>query len=152
MNSRAYCQRKWRNVHSELGPGTSMVSIQKGHYPHPRDAGARTTVSWPVGQLADYALDLGGGLAPLLIREFADRYEVFVAGLQLTSQLIRYVEEHPQRAACVGGVLLGAAIGTAITGKREGAMLGAGVGMLVAAVIQGMIVNQRDDRLLDSYT
>jgi len=116
-----------------------MVTIPKSAFPHPRDAGARPTTTWPVGQLADYALELEVGVAPLLIREFSDRYEAFLAGIQLAAGVVRFAEENPAVAICVSGTLLGAVIGTALSKSREGALIGAGIGLLAAAIVNASL-------------
>lgn len=135
MNTQARNRRRWAHVYRSAGATGGTATISKAsHFPHPRDAGAQFTTSWPVGQLDDYALSFGGGLAPLLVREFVDRYEAFIGGVQLAGQLVRFVEENPRAAVMVGSALLGGVIGTALTRKREGAMLGAGIGMTLAAL------------------
>jgi uncharacterized membrane protein len=89
--------------------------------------------------MADYVMEFGLGTAPLLIREFDDRYEAFVAGIQLTEQAIRLVQNNPTAALYLGGALIGASIATALTRSREGALLGAGVGLLLAAILYSRI-------------
>ena len=92
-----------RAVRSQIGNAREIVTIPKAlAFPHPRDAGARLTTTWPVGQLADFVLEFEIGATPLLIREFSDRYQAFVAGVQLTQQVIRMVEANP--AAALYGV------------------------------------------------
>jgi len=139
MNTRAQSIHSWRAVRSRIGRAGDVMTIPKAtFFPHPRDAGARLTTTWPVGQLADYVLELEIGAAPLVIREFADRYEAFLSGVQLTQQIIRLVEANPTAALYVGSALLGASIGTAITRKSEGALIGAGVGLLIAGIVQAV--------------
>lgn len=134
MNSRAHTLQAWHSVRQQLRPG-ERVTIPKGlQFPHPRDAGARPTVSWPVGQLADYALEFELGGAPLLVREFTDRFEVVLAGVELTGRLLALIETNPEAAAGLGGALIGAALGATLTRKSEGAVLGATVGALVALI------------------
>ena len=72
--------------------------------PHAWDSGARPTITWPVGQLADYALELEFGAAPLVIREFADRFEAMVARVQLAERTLALVQTNPTAAVCLGGV------------------------------------------------
>ena len=105
----------------------------------PREAGARTTISWPVGHLADYALELELGAAPLLIREFVDRYEAVLAGVALAERTLALVEANPTAALCLGGALVGAAVGTALTRKPDGAILGAGLGTVVALLVKAYL-------------
>jgi hypothetical protein len=136
MNTHARSIQRWRAVHRRLGSTSDTLTIPKAvNFPHPRDAGANLTATWPVGQMADYLLAFEVGAAPLLIREFSDRYEAFIGGVQLTAQIIRLVEANPRAAMFIGGALLGGLIGTAITSKREGAIVGAGLGLLVAALV-----------------
>jgi len=52
------------------------------------------------------------------------------------------VQASPAAAHYVGAVLLGGLIGTAITGKREGALIGASLGLLAAAMLSA---RKRDD-------
>jgi hypothetical protein len=135
MNARANNVQTWRSVRQRLSPGDRMTISKVLAFPHPREAGARPTISWPMGQIADYALDFEIGLAPLFIREFADRYEAVVAGVELAERTLALVESNPRLALCVGGALLGAAFGTAVVRKPEGAALGAAVGALVAMLV-----------------
>lgn len=140
MNTRAQSVRAWRTARSRIDSVGGTITMPKnGLFPHPRDAGARLTSTWPVGQMADYVMEFGLGTAPLLIREFDDRYEAFVAGIQLTEQAIRLVQNNPTAALYLGGALIGASIATALTRSREGALLGAGVGLLLAAILYSRI-------------
>lgn len=111
------------------------LRFPRGVLPHPRDAGARPTTTWPVGQVADYAIDEPGG-APLVVREFPDRFEAFVDGAQLASQVLRAVERDPSKAMYIGAAMLGGALGSSMTNKREGMLLGAGLGLLFVALLE----------------
>ncbi len=134
--SRHSCVEQWRGVHQQLAASGGTLTIPKSaRFSHPRDAGAYVTASWPDGQIADYLLPIGVGLAPLLIREFMDRFEVFSSAMQFTAGIAKMVEANPRLATYVGSALLGGVLGTAITGKREGALLGVGLGLLIAAVL-----------------
>lgn len=140
MNTRAQSVQAWRAAHCRvLARGETLVIPKAMPFPHPRDAGARFTTTWPVGQIADYLLELELGSAPLLVREFVDRYEAFVTGVQLTQRAIQLVEANPTAALFMGGALLGASMGTALTRTREGALIGAGLGVLVVALLRGPI-------------
>jgi hypothetical protein len=145
MNTQAQSIQSWRAVRSRIGHTSDIMTIPKTmFFPHPRDAGARLTTTWPVGQLADYVLEFEIGAAPLLIREFADRYEAFLSGVQLAQRVIKLVESNPTAALYVGSALLGASIGTAIVRKSEGALIGAGVGLLIAGILQAVNANGRN--------
>jgi hypothetical protein len=131
---------QWEGVQRQLATRGGIVTIPKAtRFPHPRDAGAYATSSWPVGQIADYVLALGTGLAPLAIREFADRFEVFTDAIRLTARFIRMAEANPELATHVGAALLGGVVGTAITGRREGALVGLSLGLLVAALLNSRL-------------
>jgi len=141
----------WRAVHSALGARKRTLTIRKDSpFPHPRDAGAQVTTTWPVGQLADFVLQFEAGVSPLLIREFEDRYEAFIAGVQLTQQILRLVEANPNAALYVGSALLGTAIGTAITRDRTGGIVGLGVGLLIAHIVQAKLAHS-DPRYQHSW-
>ncbi|TAK27428.1 MAG: hypothetical protein EPO40_17570 [Myxococcaceae bacterium] len=120
------------------------VRIPRGGVPHPRDAGARPTSTWPVGQLADYALDSPTGDAPLVIREFRDEWEVFIDGAQFVNDVAAEAEANPTGAMYLGAAMLGGAIGSSLTNKREGALLGAGLGMLLAALLDSSTPEPRE--------
>ena len=144
MNTRAQSLRAWRAVRSNLtNPGQRLAVPKALALPHPLDAGARATTTWPVGQLADFVLQLELGAAPLLIREFADRYEATVAGIQLTRQVIRLVETNPTAALYLGGMLVGASIGAALTRDRQGALLGLALGLAAAGLLHGTLQPSR---------
>ena len=115
------------------------LRVPRGVLPHPRDAGARPTTTWPVGQVADYSIDDLPGEPPLVVREFADRFEAFIDGAQLTTRVIAAVEHDPSKAMYFGAALLGGAIGSSVSNKREGVLLGAGLGLLFAALLDSSI-------------
>src|ERR1700723_842475 len=99
MYTRPQSLRAWRAVYSALGARKHTLTIWKDFpFPHPREAGAHVTTNWPVGQLADFVLQFEADMAPLLIREFEDRYEAFLTGIQLTQQLLQLVEANPNAA------------------------------------------------------
>jgi hypothetical protein len=143
MNSVNRNREAWDRVRLQIRPGTDAVRVVRSHVPHPRDAGARSTTTWPTGQIADYALDGGAGEPPLLIREFSDRFEAFVGTAQVAGQVIGFMERDPKAAMYVGGALLGGAIGSSVSGKKEGMLLGAGVGLLFAALLDASLNDGR---------
>ncbi len=143
MYTRPQSLQAWHSVYSALDTHRRTLTIRKEFpFPHPREAGAQVTTSWPVGQLADFVLQFAAGASPLLIREFDDRYEAFIAGVQLTQQILQLVETNPSAAFFAGSALLGAAIGTAITRDRAGGIVGLGVGLLVARILQLKLTHQ----------
>lgn len=145
MNARAQSLQAWRQAHQQVLTTGGVVRIPKYFsFPHPREAGAYPTTTWPVGQFADYAIEIELGAAPLVVREFADRYEAFVTGVQLTRQIIALAESNPGLALFLGGALFGAAVGAGLTNSRQGAIVGAGLGLLAAAIVNSSLQRQRD--------
>ena len=49
------------------------------------------------------------------------------------------MQRDPKAAMYVGSALLGGAIGSSVSGKREGMLLGAGVGLLFAALLDSSV-------------
>jgi hypothetical protein len=129
-----HTRQTWNSVREQLQSGRSITIAKSSGIPHPRNAGARLTSSWPIGQLADYALDFPGA-APLLVHEFVDRYEAVILGVQFADQAVRLIETNPRAALYVGATLLGATLGAAITRQRNGLVVGAAFGALAAALI-----------------
>jgi len=134
-NTQTRALQAWKSVHKRLQTGECMTIPKVLAFPHPREAGARPTVTWPVGQIADYALDFERGVAPLLVREFTDRFDVALMGIRLAERTLALAEANPAAALFVGSGLVGAAIGAAVTRQSNGALLGAGVGILVAILL-----------------
>lgn len=136
MNARAQSLQAWGQVLQQAVATGAVVRIPKQiPFPHPREAGAHPTTTWPVGQLADYAIEFELSAVPLVVREFADRYEAFITSVQTSAQIIALAESNPGLAVFLGGALLGAAIGAALSNSRQGVLVGAGVGVLAAAIL-----------------
>lgn len=146
MNPRDQSIRTWKDVRTRLVRTGGTVTIPKTTlFPHPRDAGARLTTTWAVGQIADYVLDLELGSAPLIVREFVDYYEAFLSSVQLGEAVINLIKANPRMAGYLGAALVGATVGTAIARKSEGALIGAGVGLLLAAFLEAMNAGAKED-------
>jgi len=81
---------------------------------------------------------MAGGHAlvnPQLMREYLS---VRYAGLEYEVFSCLFLDGRARVIAC-GGALLGAAIGVAISNKREGAFIGAGLGVLMAALVEASL-------------
>ncbi|MFO0568030.1 MAG: hypothetical protein U0263_20385 [Polyangiaceae bacterium] len=135
MNTRAQSRQAWRSVRARLETSGGRANVPKALFPHPRDAGALPSTTWPIGQIADYTLDDGSGKPPLAILEFPDRFEAFVDSSHLATQVLGAVERDPSKAMYVGAAMLGGAIGTSVSNRRGGMFLGAGLGLLFAALL-----------------
>jgi len=132
-------RRAWERVRTHLvenQDGAIVTIPRRRGVPHPRNAGARLTSTWPVGQTADYLIE---GHPPLAVREFTDRYEAFLDTARLATQVLGAVERDPSKAMYVGAAILGGAIGTSMSNKREGMLLGAGLGLLFAALLDSSL-------------
>jgi hypothetical protein len=144
MNARAQSLGCWSRARQQVLATGGVLRIPRHvSFPHPREAGAHPTATWPVGQLADYAIEFERGAAPLLVREFTDRYEAFIAGAQLTAQIVALAESNPGVALFLGGALVGAALGAGLSNSRQGVILGAGLGILTAAIVNATL--RRDE-------
>lgn len=147
MKKRAENLEAWRNVRQGLTPlGVGAVArVSKMMFPHPRDAGGRVTSTWPVGQVADYAIDSENGEAPLLVREYEDHYEATLDVVRLTAESIELADRNPTAAMYLGGALLGGAIGSSVSNKRQGMIVGASIGLLFAALLDAGLedINKR---------
>jgi hypothetical protein len=105
------------------------------------------TTTWPVGQVADYAIEGLPGEPPLAIREFPDHWQVFIETAHLTSVALETVEREPSKrmyAAAMGAAMLGGSIGASVTNKRSGMLVGAGIGLLFAALL-GAVLDDSDE-------
>ena len=111
--------RNWDDVVSILQdePAGSVIRLRKGLLPHPRTHGLARSAGLPLGQVADYRLELIDG-SGLHVRDFGRHYEAHIdqahpGGVEA---------EHPRRDApaafVAGGVALGATIGGALGNKN----------------------------------
>lgn len=143
MNTLKQSRDFWDQVRDQVAanPHHEGISIPRGNVPHPRDAGARPSTHWPVGQIADYAIDGSPGEPPLAIREFPDRWEVFIESVHMTSHVMTTIDNDPQKAMFTGAAMLGGSIGASLSNKRSGMILGIGLGILVGAAIMLAIDN-----------
>lgn len=145
MNGRRKSEREWSRVRAGLerhSPGAVAV-IPKASFPHPRDAGAHGTATSPAGQIADYAMPAPSGTAPVVVREYDDRFVAVLDGVQLATRAAQAVEHDPTAAMYVGGALLGGAVATAVSNRKESALVGVGLGLLFAAVLQAALDDNR---------
>jgi hypothetical protein len=129
----------WEDVRNRLRDSQNAqgIWIPRHQVPHPRDEGGRPTFTWPDGQSADYALD---GDPPLAIREYAEGWQAFADTAALTATagtVVTALRANPDAAIWAGGALMGAGLGAALSNKREGVVVGAGLGLLFAALLSG---------------
>jgi hypothetical protein len=141
MTTMKNSRKQWNSVRSKLSTHSlgTRATIERGGISHPRDAGARPTTSWPADQVADFAFDGPAGQAPLVVREHEDHFEAFIDGSYLATQFLNTVQARPEAAMYLGGAVLGGAIGASLSNKRDGVLLGAGVGLLFAALLNAAL-------------
>lgn len=148
MNTRRKSTREWARVRAGLeqqGPGAT-ATILKSKFPHPLDAGARRTTTWPAGQAADYTISGPSGTPPVVVQEYEDRFVAAIEGVQLATRAARAAEQNPSAAMYLGGALLGGAVATSVSNRRESALVGAGLGLLFAAALEAALEDGRRRR------
>lgn len=148
MNTRRKSAREWSRVRAGLeqrGPGAT-ATILKSMFPHPLDAGARRTTTWPVGQAADYAIPGPSGTPPVVVQEYEDRFVAAIEGVELATRAAHAAEQNPSAAMYLGGALLGGAVAASVSNRRESALVGAGLGLLFAAALEAALEDGRRRR------
>jgi hypothetical protein len=145
MNTRKKSELAWEHLRKELGDTSPRATarVSRSSIPHPRDAGARPTATWPVGQVADYAIDSSDSSAPLVIQEFPSHFEAFIDGVQVAEKAAQIAQENPTAAMYIGGALVGGVLGSSLSNRREGALLGAGLGLVLAALVDSSLESKR---------
>lgn len=133
MNSRAPTQPQgWLGVAAVLKqhPLGSIVRLPPARVEHPRDAGMSLAVGLPIGQRADYRLDVGGG-HDLVVSEFAHGFEARLEIHLALAEFERALKETPG-SSVVGMIAAGALVGLALGKTKESALAGAAIGGLAA--------------------
>lgn len=132
----------WKNVRQKLRmqPQEARLALPKVQFPHPREAGARISVGLPEqfqgeNPIADFRFPAdatGGGLH---VREYSQHWVAHLDLVHPARDFLEHVRVDAPRTFVAGGAGLGAAIGAA-TGRSWGAtLLGAGIGLAVAAAL-----------------
>jgi len=151
MNNSEESLAAWGKVRClfDCAPSPCTIRIPRGNIPHPRDAGARPTVTWPVGQVADYSLTITAGEAPLIIREFIEYWEVSLATAAVPAKEPAVGSQHDATPALVAGAaIVGGIIGASLSNKKGAALLGAGIGALVAVTLSA--IEQEEDSKINA--
>lgn len=133
MNSRAPTQPLgWLGVAAVLRqhPLGSIVRLPPARVEHPRDAGMALAIGVPIGQRADYRLDVGGG-HDLVVSEFAHGFEARLEVHLALPEFERALKETPG-SSVVGMIAAGALVGLALGKTKESAFAGAAIGGLAA--------------------
>lgn len=131
--------RFWHGVRSELLqlPIGTVAHYTKAGAPHPRDAGARLSMGWPVGQITDYRFDPEHDCSGMHVHELVTHWAVHIDRVHPACDLIEHVRRDKPDSLYWGGAVVGGLVGAALGGKRDSALAGAAFGLLAAAVIHG---------------
>lgn len=131
MSSRAQ-PMGWLGVAAVLRqhPLGSIVRLPPARVEHPRDAGMALAIGVPIGQRADYRLDVGGG-HDLVVSEFAHGFEARLEVHLALPEFERALKETPG-SSVVGMIAAGALVGLALGKSKESALAGAAIGGLAA--------------------
>ncbi len=134
-------KRRWalaaRHVRG-FSPGT-YVRFPKHALPNPREAGARVSVGLPVGQLADYRFPPDRGCTGIHVHEHHDHWAVHLDRVHPDCDVIEHVRRDAPDMWCLSGAVLGAMACASLSKHPSAALVGAGVGLLLALAT-------RDDR------
>jgi hypothetical protein len=119
-------------------PARTRVRLPKAAVPHPREAGATISVGWPVledgrVQSADFRFPPDGTCRGLHVQEYAGCWIVHVDQVHPSCDFVGHVREDHPLGWHLGGATLGAAFGAAVGRSGGAALLGAGLGILIAA-------------------
>jgi hypothetical protein len=131
-------------------PPGSIVRLPPAQVEHPRDAGVVLTIGMPVGQRADYRLDVGGG-HDLVVSEFAHGLEARLEVRPALADFERALRDAPG-SSVVGMLAAGALVGLALGRSKESALSGAMIGGLAALAGVGLANAQTAPEVTDAAT
>ena len=141
---------RWLGVAAILReqPLGSMIRLSPAHVEHPRDGGMTLAVGLPVGQRADYRLDVGGG-QDLVVSEFTSAFEAHLEVRPVAGDFEAALRNAPGTSV-VGMVSAGALLGLALGRSKESALAGAAVGCLAALAGVGVANAQSAPAVADA--
>ena len=127
----------WSNVRAQLErfPSGTVLRYLKATLPHPRDAGAAVSLGWPVGQLADFRFAPESDCRGMHVQDVETHWAVHLDRVHPDCSLIEHARQDAPQSLFVGGALLGGIVGAALSNKRDATVAGAGIGLLLAALI-----------------
>jgi len=132
MNRRSLAKPlRWGSVAAILreNPVGSIVRFAPARVEHPRAAGMALAFGVPVGQRADYRLDVGD--YDLVVSEFADGFEARLEERPVLFDFERQLRCAPG-SSVIGMMAAGALVGLALGRSKKGALAGATIGGLAA--------------------
>lgn len=119
-----------------------FIRFSPAQVEHPRDAGMKPSLGLPVGQRADYRLDVGNG-QDLVVSEFSAAFEARLEVRPTLTDLERVLRDAPG-STVVGMVAAGALLGLAFGRSKDSALAGATIGGLAALAGVG-VANAKTD-------
>jgi len=131
-------------------PLGSIVRLPPARVEHPRDAGIVLAIGVPVGQRADYRLDVGGG-HDLVVSEFAHGFEARLEVRPALADFEKALRDAPG-SSVVGMIAAGALVGLALGRSKESALAGATIGGLAALAGVGVANAQSAPEVTDAAT
>ena len=131
-----YAIQQWAYVFEQVArfPPGQRVEYLRSMLCHPLEAGAQVSVGWPVGQTADYRFPPDSSCRGLHVHEYATMWVVHLDQVHPECDMGEHLRRDAPAAWCVGGAVLGAALGAAMSKQEGGALAGAGLGLLAAAL------------------
>ena len=133
MSSATLFWQSTQRAVERAAPG-SFHALPKSIATHPREAGALPSIGLPRGQLRDWRFPPDSECRGLHVQEFEDRWEVHQDQVHPDCDPIEHVRRDAPVLWMLGGTALGALIGLALSEKKEGALVGAGLGLLLTAL------------------
>lgn len=130
-------EQQWLAVLDYLrdAPAGESLAFDKATIAHPREAGAHVSVGWPTGQLADYRFPPDSACRGLHVHEHPDRWVAHLDRVHPDCDVGEHLRRDAHGALLCGGAVLGAVLGGTMTKKGSGALAGAGLGLLAAALL-----------------
>lgn len=127
-------RRIWNAVYDEVAkhPSGTRLRFPKWSLPHPQEAGAHVSVGLPLGQSADYRFAPDDACRGLHVQDFGETWIVHLDRVHPACDVVEHVRQDAPQAWLAGGTGLGAALGLALSGKKEGLVAGAALGLLAA--------------------
>jgi hypothetical protein len=127
----------WAVVRSqlELLPAGTVCRYRKTIIGHPRDAGAVLSLGWPVGQVADYRFAPESDCRGMHVQDVGDYWAAHLDRVHPDCSLLEHARQDAPQSLFVGGALLGGLVAAAISNRREATLAGAGMGLLLAALV-----------------
>lgn len=143
---------RWTGVAAILRaqPAGSIVRLPPARVEHPRDGGMALAMGMPVGQRANYRLDVGGG-QDLVVAEFAYGFEARLERRPTVADFEAVLRDSPGTSV-VGLIAAGALVGLALGRSKDSALVGATIGGIAALAGVGVANAQTAPQVTEAAT